>query len=522
MADGGMLSFALGLTSSGFVSGMGNANRAAQSFLGTASRLTGITALVAGAFEGLKQSVNLVKGVFNAFSQGAALQQLHARTGQSVADLYQLQRGFKAVGLNADEVGPMIFHLQKSMSGLSDMGENTAEAFAMLGLSMATLRSQNTTQQFEAIAKALRSLSPSSAASIGLKIFGRESAANFVQLARSSKEFAAALQASAAQGQKMEQNAAAFHKIERSMAQLKTKTEDLFAGIAEGVAPGLQAILDALNTIDLTGIGEKIGTLFKGLTQALRDAKLGELLALSLNAGLETFANTFNATIAGIQAAIIKLYENITNQTSAAAASTVQRSLPKGLLHEGMAIGADTLGVADFLSFLYINGDSPRGREAYEFYQKRKGEADKYGDLGDAELGIDRKGISGILNSISGMGKAFAEAFEKNFSAGSHTAAKAFADFIGIEAGKMPKSMAAANGGNENNNAATPMKNFEVTSFEKIGFIFASGGPTMMGDHARRTADNTSAMRASLGRIELVVAGNGVKTALTPFASTIF
>lgn len=51
-------------------------------------------------------------------------------------------------------------------------------------------------------------------------------------------------------------------------------------------------------------------------------------------------------------------------------------------------------------------------------------------------------------------------------------------------------------------------KNFAPTSFEKMGFHFGGGGPTLFSDHAAQTAKNTARMAAGIDALVRAVAGN--------------
>jgi len=64
---------------------------------------------------------------------GAELEHLSKRTRESVGSLFELERGFAAAGLSADDVGPAIFMLRRSLGGTNEMGEKTADVFKRSG-----------------------------------------------------------------------------------------------------------------------------------------------------------------------------------------------------------------------------------------------------------------------------------------------------------------------------------------------------------------------------------------------------
>lgn len=466
MGNGGVLAFTLGVSASPLIRGLSQGGRALGSFLGTAAKLTGVTALIGTAFESVKQSANLVQGVFEAITRGSDLQRLHARTGETVQDLFLLQKGFKAAGLDSDSLGQMIFHLQKSMTGINDVGEDTNLVFSILGLQMAQIRQMNAPDQFQAIAKAMAGMNSSQAAGLAGKLFGREGAANFLQLARSSDQFSAALRDNVTAAAQMARNAAAFENIELSIGKIKEKTQNLFAGLAEGAAPGIQKVLDLLNKIDLSGIGLKFGHVIAAFAQAIQDGQIGKLLELSLEAGLTGFQNMFMALIDGINAAMQKLFLNLVDH-----ADVVKRfALGNVKASEGMVLAAVGGVRAAF--------GSSAGYDQFEAGKRMIGHG-----LGN-ELGAGGQ-------ATEGTGKAFAKAFADSLKNAPNQSLKDFMALLHRETGRagLPGAAEAANRAAAM--ASGPAKNFDPTSLEKMGFVFGRGGPTIIADHARTTAEAT-------------------------------
>src|SRR5690349_13472978 len=93
----GHLQFILGMASGGFLSSLGSANASLKSFIGGIISFGAIT-----------------EGVMKVIDKGTELEHLSKRTGQTVEDLYALQKGFKAAGLSADDVSPTLFLMQKA------------------------------------------------------------------------------------------------------------------------------------------------------------------------------------------------------------------------------------------------------------------------------------------------------------------------------------------------------------------------------------------------------------------------
>ena len=155
-----------------------------------------------------------------------------------------------------------------------------------------------------------------SAAFASGKIFGRSEAKNFLELARSSGEFAEGLRKSSDAAAVMDKNAENFEKIEKSMLKAKNMLKTFYLELAAGIAPAIQKVLDVLNKIDLSGFSKKISDVLTLMGETIEQRRLGELLQASLEVGMEGFTNFFNATLDGMATAIITIMGNLDRQTT--------------------------------------------------------------------------------------------------------------------------------------------------------------------------------------------------------------
>jgi len=228
-----------------------------------------------------------LSGIEGAFETGARLEHLSKRTGQSVSDLYALEKGFKAVGLSGDSVSTVLFQMNKAMGGFSEFGTPTKDIFASMGLDIEKLKGMGAKDALLEISGALAQLGNAEATKAGSLIFGRGGAADAMQFARSLEEGTTAMRGAAQLGSLYERNGEAFAKIERTIEQIKNKGKGLFAGIAEGAAPGVQALLDMLNKIDLKDIGQNIGNILGSVVGAFRGGELGNVVFLSMASAFE-------------------------------------------------------------------------------------------------------------------------------------------------------------------------------------------------------------------------------------------
>ncbi len=266
----GILQFAIGLETGRFAESLGDAGRKMLEFLGVA--------------EGLHI---VIERTFAAFEQGAALQDLSARTGNSVKDLYKLQQAFAAVGLDADAVSPMLLRAQRAMSGISETGESTMGALASLGLNIQQLRQMSGAEQIEAIARALSHINGSQASSIASQLFGREGAGNILQVSRSMKEFSEGFSGAQKGADIFQRASAGYKEVGHTPTHIKMHLGEMWAGLAEGAAPAIQQIENWINNIDFASIGKKFGDVVVAFTQAFRDGTVTELIATAIKSGLE-------------------------------------------------------------------------------------------------------------------------------------------------------------------------------------------------------------------------------------------
>ena len=270
----GELQFTIGLEISGFLHKIGLSSAAIIGLekVGAALRLT-------------------MEKTWSVFDQGAALEHLHKRTGESVAHLYMLQKGFQAAGVEAGDVGPMLFQMQKALGGVNELGQRTDVVFQRLGLSVKGLKQKGGADAMQEILGRIGKLNQSDAAKAASGIFGRSGAGNAIQLSHSMDEFSEAMKRAATQAYVFERMAATFAAIERGVQRVKNILGPIFSGIAEGVGPALKKALDWLNKIDLSKIGHSIAVFFRVLQQAFQEGMVYELMTETFEAAVEYLGN---------------------------------------------------------------------------------------------------------------------------------------------------------------------------------------------------------------------------------------
>lgn len=481
---GNQLSFVLGMAAGGFDRAVQTSQQKLGSFLGTAAKIAGITALSEAMLQSLKQTANAVAGIGDAFQRGADLQRLHNRTGQSVQDLFLLQKGFAAVGLQGDAAGEMIFHLQKSLTGLSEVGEDTSVAFSILGLNMQKLRGEGSARAITEIAKAFQQLDPNQAAGFASKLFGRGEAGNFLQLARDSEAFTKALHDNAAAAEQMARDAAQFNRIELDLTKLKNKSKNLFAGIAEGIAPAVEKILDMVNKIDLSGIGKNLGTALSGIIGAFQQGKLTDLIYLAIYTGFEMAVAAVPALFVKLGDMLLHVFKTPLNYIQASMEYLIQHLMADiTMLHLNKVFGVPEMKPGDMQTWKQVLADQDKDGPQFNV---------GFGQYGMTDIDKSTKDIwNEAMAKIASLGGAFMTEVQK-------TAA--------------PQNKLPANSTAATQMFAGKVSGFESTTFEKIGGMLSGGNaPSLLSDHARRTAAATERTAAGVATLVQIAQGDPSK-----------
>jgi hypothetical protein len=78
---------------------------------------------------------------------------------------------------------------------------------------------------------------------------------------------------------------------------ISIKLRGFFTGVAERVGPMLLDVLERIDKIDLTGIGQNIGDAVMMLMESFRDGTFGDIIWLSMKAAWEQMVNYFTRVV---------------------------------------------------------------------------------------------------------------------------------------------------------------------------------------------------------------------------------
>jgi hypothetical protein len=287
----------LNLDASGFTAALTRA----QASLGRIKAI-GVPVLAAGFAAASAAAVGLAAGIKSAIDIGGQLSDLSTRTGVAAGELRVLQEAFARNGLEAGQVGPVINKLQKA---IVEAGEGTgpvAQAFARLGINMDELAGMSSAQQLDAIGQAIAALpDPAARAATAMQIFGR-SGGELLTLFANSGAMGQAASAVGDQADLLTRNANLFDEASDILGQVGTKMQGFFVGVADQLIPALMPLLEALDQVDLAGIGQGLGEGIAFALTAITSGQVGNLLALQLRIAGGEFVNLLVSGVQGMVA----------------------------------------------------------------------------------------------------------------------------------------------------------------------------------------------------------------------------
>jgi len=293
---------ALNLDVSGFSNGIKKASNDVKSLGASLGSIAG-GAIMAGLSAAAAAAGAAVAGMYSAMEAGGALVDLSEQTGIAIDKLMVLQTAFKQAGMSAEDVQPVINKMQKAIVGAATAGGPAAEAFQRLGLSAAELSGMGADEQLQAIGEAISKIqNPAQKAAIAMEVFGKSGGRALALFAAGGLDDAAA--AVGNQARLMRDNAGVFDRITDVLGTAATKLQGLFVGMASEVAPMILSAVEAFNSIDLSGLGQQIGSVVAIVLEAFSSGTLGTLVMESLNmafiASVNVLSSVLSAAIAGV------------------------------------------------------------------------------------------------------------------------------------------------------------------------------------------------------------------------------
>ena len=296
---------ALKMDVSGFTSGI---NKATSGISSLANTVKGLAVVEYGgrALSTMADAVGAAfRGMYSAMEAGGALVDLSEQTGLAVDKLMVLKTAFGQAGMGAEEVQPVINKMQKAVESAATSGGPAAEAFQRMGLSASKLSGMRADEQLTAIGDAINKIqNPTQKAAAAMEIFGKSGGRALALFA--SGGLADAATAVGNQAQLMKENAGVFDKVTDILGTASTKLQGLYVGIASKVAPMLMEAVEAFNSVDLSGLGEQIGTIVSVVLEAFSTGVLGQLTLESMKYAFVWAVNFVSSALAGVFSGILQ------------------------------------------------------------------------------------------------------------------------------------------------------------------------------------------------------------------------
>jgi hypothetical protein len=241
----------IGADTSGFVSGI---NRAQGSMAGLGSMIQRVVggAAVFGALTAA------AKGFYSAMEAGGALVDLSGQTGVAIDKLMVLQMAFDQAGMSAGDVQPVLAKLQKNVAEAASGSADAALKFAQMGVQIEEIQGLSADEQLAKVGEAISNIqNPAQRSAMAMEVFGKSGAKLLSVFAAGG--MADVEENLGAQAKLMLENAGVFDRASDVLGTAGSKVRGLFVGMAAQVMPQFTGLIDELNKIDLTGIGESLG-----------------------------------------------------------------------------------------------------------------------------------------------------------------------------------------------------------------------------------------------------------------------
>ncbi len=240
-----------------------------------------VTSDVEGTWESLKKT----------FEYGSQLEQISRRTGIAVGALVELRKAALRSGVEFTDMEGIINKMQKSISGVNEMGKNTAGAFADIGLSINALRTMTPDKQFQAIGKAISELkNPVDRASAAMDIFGK-SGGELLKIFENPNVILDFNKPITGVAKIMGEYAATMDQVNTNLKRTSAIAKSFWIGLAGPVSTVLLPMLKKINEMELSDYGLRLGkSMAEGvrvLYNSFQDGHLEQILEMSLEVGFQ-------------------------------------------------------------------------------------------------------------------------------------------------------------------------------------------------------------------------------------------
>ena len=282
-----------------------------RAVLSALAGVNGSLASLAGTALSVGTAVNGIKG---ALDMGGELNDLRARTGQSVRDLVVLRRTFDNAGIGASATAPMIGLLHKAISGMNEEGGKTDGVFKRLGVSQESLRNMSAVQQMATLTAAFTKITnPAERSATAMQLFGR-SGGQMLQLLGDSSAIGTAEREVGRLGDRVQENAERFDEIGDRLSVAKLRLQEFWVVAAEKAIPALQRMANLMQGLNPSVAGATMGSaatiagvLFAGAMVSKLDSAVLNWATRQGSPIGQAFAGRFLAPMTGALARVLPI-----------------------------------------------------------------------------------------------------------------------------------------------------------------------------------------------------------------------
>ena len=274
-------------------------------------------AAMAAAFLGARSAAEAFRG---ALEMADSLENLATRTGETSGNLSVLQEAFHSTGSSAEAVGPTINKLQDAIVNAGGGSKDAIASFASLGLSFQDLAALSPTEQLQTIGNALAAIpDPAQRTAAAINIFGKSGGELIPVLTQVDRALASARDKLGSLPDILDNSGAGVASLSNTLTGLTSSGKEFAFGFLAKIAPLLDSIAKAADSIDFAGIGQDLGDqflfafdLFAGLFMDPSQifGFYGEYLNATFSQAGDDLATAMNTGISALTAGFAAIQEN--------------------------------------------------------------------------------------------------------------------------------------------------------------------------------------------------------------------